>query len=171
MLLSVYRLGRVKYMFRELIRKNKKLSEGDCVYILKKETRGVLSVQGDDGYPYGMPMNHLYDEESGAIYFHCGKEGHRVDSLKKCDKVSFCVYDKGERAEGQWAWVVKSVIVFGRMEMIDDLSEIEKITRKLSYKFTNDEKYIENEIKSSAHRTLLLKLVPENICGKIVTEA
>ena len=55
--------------------------------------------------------------------------------------------------------------------MIDDLSEIEKITRKLSYKFTNDEKYIENEIKSSAHRTLLLKLVPENICGKIVTEA
>ena len=70
-------------MFRELIRKNKKLSEVDCVYILKKETRGVLSVQGDDGYPYGMPMNHWYDEERGAIYFHCGKEGHRVDSLKK----------------------------------------------------------------------------------------
>lgn len=158
-------------MFRELIRKNKKMSDEDCINILKNETRGVLSVQGDNGYPYGMPMNHWFDEESGAIYFHCGKEGHRIDSLKRCDKVSFCVYNKGERKEGQWAWIVKSVIVFGRIEMIDSLSEIEDITRKLSAKFDCDDSYVENEIKSSAHRTLVLKLVPENVCGKIVTEA
>ena len=46
-------------MFRELVRKNKQLSMEDCVLVLKNETRGVLSVQGDDGYPYGMPMNHF----------------------------------------------------------------------------------------------------------------
>ncbi len=65
-------------MFRELTRINKKLSMEECVHILTTEKRGVLSVIGDDGYPYGMPMNHLYNEEDGKIYFHCGNMGHRT---------------------------------------------------------------------------------------------
>ena len=58
----------------------------DCIQILKQETRGVLSVLGDDDYPYGMPMNHWYNEEDGKIYFHCGKTGHRLDALKNLIK-------------------------------------------------------------------------------------
>ena len=158
-------------MFRELQRKNKQLSREECVRILKNETRGVLSVVGDGGYPYGMPMNHFYDEESGNIYFHCGKEGHRVDSLKQCDKVSFCVFDKGERENGQWAFIVKSVIVFGKIEMAEDIELVSNIARKLGLKFDCDRSYIEKEIKAAAEKTLLLKLVPEHICGKTVTEA
>lgn len=158
-------------MFRELVRKNKMLSEEECIEILKTETRGVLSVIGDDSYPYGMPMNHWYHEEDGKIYFHCGKVGHRLDALKKHDKVSFCTYDKGYRKEGEWAWNVKSVIVFGRMKVIDDMDKIADITTKLSYKFTQDEEYIKKEIEVSGHNTLLLQLIPEHICGKLVTEA
>ena len=158
-------------MFRELIRKNKKLSIEDCICVLKNETRGVLSVIGDDDYPYGMPMNHWYNEEDGKIYFHCGNVGHRLEALKKHDKVSFCTYDKGYRNEGQWAWNVKSVIVFGRMEIIDDMDKIVEITTKLSYKFIQDDEYIKNEIKKHGHRTLLLQLTPEHICGKLVEES
>ena len=69
-------------MFRELQRKNKELPYRECISILVNEKRGVLSVVGDDGYPYGMPMNHYFSED-GNIYFHCGKSGHRLDSLKK----------------------------------------------------------------------------------------
>ena len=158
-------------MFRDLIRIKKKLSDNDCIDILKSETRGVLSVIGDDGYPYGMPMNHWYNEEDGCIYFHTGNIGHRLDALKKCDKVSFCTYDKGYRNEGEWAFNVKSVIVFGKIEILNDIETIKDITTKLSYKFTNDEEYIKKEIAQSAHRTLLLKLNPEHICGKLVNEA
>ena len=158
-------------MFRELIRKNKQLSMQDCIQVLKNETRGVLSVLGDGGYPYGMPMNHWYNEEDGKIYFHSGNVGHRLDALKKCDKVSFCTYDKGYRNEGEWAWKVKSVIVFGKIAIIDDMDTIADITTKLSRKFTEDEEYIKNEIKMHGHRTLLLQLTPEHICGKLVTEA
>ena len=158
-------------MFRELIRKNKKLSNEDCITILKSETRGVLSVIGDEGYPYGMPMNHFYNDEDGCIYFHTGNIGHRLEALKKCDKVSFCTYDKGYRNEGEWAFNVKSVIVFGKIEILNDIETITDITTKLSYKFTNDEEYIKKEIAQSGHRTLLLKLKPEHICGKLVNEA
>ena len=158
-------------MFRELQRKDKQISTEECIKVLKQETRGVLSVMGEDDYPYGMPMNHWYNEEDGKIYFHCGKSGHRLDSLKKSDKVSFCVYDKGYHEEGEGALKVKSVIVFGRIEVIDDLDKIADVTRKLSYKFTRDEAYIQHEIDKYAVATLLLQLTPENICGKLVTES
>lgn len=158
-------------MFRELLRKNKQLPNEECLELLKKETRGVLSVLGEDDYPYGMPMNHWYNEEDGKIYFHCGNVGHRLEALRKHNKVSFCVYDKGVRAEGEWAYQVKSVIVFGKMEIIDDMKQIVDITTKLSYKFTRDEEYIKKEIEQSGHRTLLLCLTPEHMCGKLVTEA
>jgi len=158
-------------MFRELARKNKQLSMQDCVEVLKNETRGVLSVLGDDNYPYGMPMNHWYNEEDGKIYFHCGKSGHRLDALKKYDKVSFCVYDQGYREDGEWALNVKSVIVFGRMKVIDDMDKIIDITTKLSHKFTQDEEYIKKEIELYSKGTFLLQLIPEHICGKLVKES
>lgn len=158
-------------MFRELQRKNKALSMQECVQILKNETRGVLSVLGDDAYPYGMPMNHWYNEEDGRIYFHCGKTGHRLDALKRHDKVSFCAYDKGYKKENDWAWNVKSVIVFGKIEILDDMDKIVDITTKLSHKFTQDDEYIKKEIESFGSGTLLLQLTPEHICGKLVTEA
>ena len=158
-------------MFRELLRKNRQLSMEDCVEILKNETRGVLSVLGDEGYPYGMPMNHFYNEEDGKLYFHCGNVGHRLEALQKYNKVSFCAYDGGYRKEGEWALNVKSVIVFGTVEIIHDREKMVDITTKLCYKFTQDEAYIKKEIEQSAHRTLLLQLNPEHICGKLVTES
>ncbi len=157
-------------MFRELTRVKQKLSQEECVELLKKETRGVLSVLGEDDYPYGMPMNHWYNEEDGKLYFHCGKVGHRLDALRKNNKVSFCTYNEGKREDGEWAYKVKSVIVFGTIEILDDIEIIADITRKLSYKFTQDSEYIEKEIKQSGRNTLLLQLTPEHICGKLVKE-
>ena len=158
-------------MFRELTRKNQRLSSEECVELLKNERRGVLSVHGEDGYPYGMPMNHWYDEESGKIYFHSGKTGHRSDALKRNDKVSFCIYDKGVQRDGKWPLHVKSVIVFGTIKIVEDGDRIAEITTKLSLKFTQDEAYIKDEIRKHLHRTILLELTPEQICGKSVEES
>lgn len=158
-------------MFRNLTRKNKEISATECIDLLKNEKRGVLSVQGDNGYPYGTPMNHFYDEENGRIYFHCGKTGHRLDSLKRDNKVSFCVYNNGVLKNGSWVLEVKSVVVFGKIQIVEDAEIIESVCRKLSYKFTSDSGYIENEIKNYAHETLVLELIPEHICGKSVTES
>ena len=157
-------------MFRELLRKNQQLSLSECLDLLKNETRGVLSVIGDDRYPYGFPMNHWYNEQDGKMYFHCGKQGHKLDALQQCDKVSFCVFDKGYRKAEEWAWNVKSVIVFGQIKVIDDQKMIADITANLSRKFTEDEDYIRREIRQSAKNTLLLELSIQHLCGKKVKE-
>ncbi|MBE6731045.1 MAG: pyridoxamine 5'-phosphate oxidase family protein [Ruminococcaceae bacterium] len=158
-------------MFRELRRKNKVLSNDECVEILKNEKRGVLSVIGDGGYPYGVPMNHYYNEEDGNLYFHTGKGGHRNESLLKNNKASFTLYDSGYKKDSDWALYIKSVIVFGEVELIEDAEVIKNITKKLSYKFTSDEAYIEKEIKAFLNETVLLKLNIKHMCGKLIKES
>ena len=158
-------------MFRELVRNKQALPHEECIEILKQELRGVLSVLGDEGYPYAMPMNHFYLEEDGCIYFHSGKTGHKIDAVKAHDKASFCVYDRGFRKEGDWALTIRSVIVFGKIEIVEDYDTMIEISRKLSYKFTNDEEYIAKELTHSGPRTLMFRLRPEHICGKRVHEA
>ena len=156
--------------FRSLTRKNQEISEEECIELLKNTKRGVLSVLGDEGYPYGSPINHYYNEEDGKIYFHGGMSGHKVDAMKRCDKVSFCVMDDGEQLDGDWFLTFRSVIVFGRMELIEDMETIREVSTKLSYKFTDDTGYIEDEIRRSGQRTLMYALNIENICGKVVKE-
>ena len=158
-------------MFREMLRSQQQLTEAECIDILKREPRGVLSVLGDEGYPYGMPMNHYYCEADGKLYFHGGKNGHKIDALRRCDKASFCVYDQGVRREGEWFLRFKSIIVFGRVAFIEDEARIYEISRQLSYKFTSDEAYIADEIRRAGPRTLLFALTPEHICGKQVKES
>ena len=154
-----------------MLRKKQQLPEEECIELLKNELRGVLSVIGDDDYPYGMPINHFYCEEDGKIYFHSGRKGHKIDAMKRHDKASFCVYDQGFRRKGEWALNIRSVIVFGRIEFIEDRDKIYEIARHLSHKFTDDEEYIEREIVRSGPGTLMFALVPEHITGKLVNEA
>ncbi|MBR1731651.1 MAG: pyridoxamine 5'-phosphate oxidase family protein [Ruminococcus sp.] len=158
-------------MFRDLARKKQQISDEECISILKSQLRGVLSVVGDNGYPYTLPINHFYNDEDGKIYFHSGKKGHKIDALNSCDKASFCVYDEGYRKDGDWALNIKSVIVFGRVRLIEDYDRVVDISRKLSYKFTSDDSYIDDEIERFANATVLLELTPEHITGKLVNEA
>ena len=158
-------------MFRELTRKNQQLSHEECVRILQTELRGVLSVNGQDGYPYGMPMNHWYDPADGRLYFHCGKVGHRLDALRRSDKVSFCVMDEGRREPDSWPLNFRSVIAFGRIRVVDDPQRVVEITTKLCHKFTRDEAYIQGEIAGFARHTLLLEMTVEHLCGKRVQES
>ena len=98
-------------MFREMLRFKQQMTDEECLEVLRTAPRGVLSVVGDDGYPYGMPLNHFYCEEDGKIYFHGGRMGHKIDALKRDNKASFCVTDAGYRREGEWALNFRSVVV------------------------------------------------------------
>lgn len=158
-------------MFRQLTRKKQQLSQEDCIQLLKAEPRGVLSLLGDDGYPYGLPIDHWYNEEDGCLYFHSGREGHKIDAIRRCDKASFCVCDQGFRKDGDWALNIKSVIVFGRIRIVEDHEQAIALTRKLSLKYTSDHAYIQKEIDSYGHEVLVFRLVPEQITGKITKES
>ena len=171
--IEVYKIkkqSKGKTMWREIKRKKQILEEKECYEILKNELRGVLSLNGDDGYPYGLPINHFYNEDDNCLYFHSGKIGYKVDCLKRNDKAGFCVMDKGQIKDNDWALNIRSVIVFGRIEIVEDENTINDICRKLSHKFTDDEDYIDDEISRSLKATLMFRLRIEHMSGKIVNE-
>lgn len=158
-------------MFRPMRRQKQQLPREECIEILKNEPRGVLSLLGDDGYPYGLPLDHWYCQEDGRIYFHCGKQGHKIDAIRRHGKASFCVMDSGFRREGEWALNIRSVIVFGRVEILEDQEKAIAITRQLSFKYTNDAEFIQREIRESGKNVLVFALIPEHITGKLVNES
>lgn len=158
-------------MFRELARIKQKLPLEESIRILKEEPRGVLSVLGDDGYPYGLPIDHWYNDEDGCLYFHSGPKGHKIDAIRRCCKASFCVYDRGWREDGDWALHIQSVIVFGKIEIVEDHAKAIDLTRQLSLKYTSDTVYIEDEIRKYGTGVLVFRLVPEHITGKTTKES
>ena len=81
-------------MFREMRRKTQQLSQKECEEILRNATSGVLGVIGDGGYPYTVPVSHVYKD--GVIAFHCAKTGHKIDAIRNNEKVSFCVIAQDE---------------------------------------------------------------------------
>lgn len=156
-------------MFRELTRKKQQLTLNECKKILKNEVRGVLAVNGDDGYPYALPINFYFDEENNKIYFHSGKVGHKLDAIAKNNKVSFCVYDKGYHKDGHWSLNIKSVIIFGHIYTVNEWKD--DLIVAFSKRFTDDTEYIYSEIKKFKSNTVLLCLNIEHITGKLVNEA
>ena len=160
--------------FRKMVRAKQAISEEECIEILKTQLRGVLSVLGENDYPYGVPIDHWYDEESGKIYFHGSKVGHKIDAMKKHDKVSFCVYDEGYKEEGDWALNIKSVITFGRIRFFSYEEEPEKVREiciGISAKFTDDPNYADDEIAKVGKNVLCFEITPEHMTGKLVNEA
>ncbi len=158
-------------MFRKMLRFKQQISDEECLEILREEKRGILSVLGDDGYPYGIPLNHWYSDRDGTIYFHCGRKGHKIDAVSACDKVSFCVMDEGFRRDGEWALNIRSVVVFGRMRLVTDEEKMREICTEITRKFTDDGDYLEAEMKRSFPGVLCLALSPEHMTGKLVNES
>lgn len=158
-------------MFRKMRRFKQQIRNEECIRVLREQPRGVLSMIGDDGYPYGIPLDHWYSEEDNKLYFHCAKEGHKLDAIAACDKVSFCVMDTGFRKDGDWALNINSVVVFGRMRMVEDENKKREICTNLVKKFTDDEKYLQKELTNAFPRVNCLELTIEHMTGKLVNES
>ena len=149
-------------------RLGQELSSEECIEILVNEPRGVLALWGDDDYPYALPMSHVFVD--GKIYFHGAKTGHKIDAVKNHSKVSFCVIDKGVKAEDSWWYTFKSVIVFGKINTLTDEQEkIDKLTH-LGNKFFPTQKETEDEINRLLDRTEVFEITIEHMTGKIVKE-
>ena len=161
-------------MFRPMRRCKQQLEEEEILGVLKSAKRGVLSMIGDDGWPYGIYLNPLFSEADGRIYFHGSRIGHKVESLRKDARASFTVIDEGTHdmsREPSWALTFRSVVVFGKVEFVDDHEKALEICCDLARRFTGDEKYVEDEIRKAGTAVQVFALVPERITGKRVHEA
>lgn len=155
-------------MFRKMRRHGQQLDQKTCEKILDEAPRGVLAVLGDEGYPYAVPLDFVYDD--GRIFFHSAVEGHKLDAIDACDKASFCVMDEGMREEGSWWYHFESVIAFGRIRRVTDEGQMLAALRKLGNKYFPTAKQTEDDIARNFARVAVLELTVEHLTGKHVSE-
>lgn len=124
-------------------RKKQELTEKQCLDILRRAKTATLALSGDDGYPYSVPMNFVY--EDGKIYFHGAKEGHKIDAIKNNPKVSMSIIDQED-------------------------DEIYHAIETLGLKYNEDEVTVEKEIQREWKALCCIEITIEHISGKQAIE-
>ena len=155
-------------MFKEMRRKKQLLSLEETEEILRVCTSGVLGVIGDDDYPYTIPLSYAFKD--GKIFFHCAKEGHKLDAIKRNDKVTFCVIEKDQVVQEEFTTRYRSVSIFGRARVLMNDSERRYALECLVEKYSPD--YIKEgkqEIKSQLDHVCLVEIQVEHMTGKAST--
>ena len=136
-------------MFRKMRRKNQQLSQEECMDILREGTSGVLSLTGDDGYPYGVPISYVSDGDK--LFFHCAKSGHKLDAIRRNPEASFCVIAQDQIVPEKYTTYFRSVIAFGTIRIMEEEQEKRDAIEKLAVKYApedteeNRQKYIAME--------------------------
>lgn len=157
-------------MFREMRRKKQLLSREEAVKMLESGTSGVLALAGDDGYPYAVPISYVYSGDK--IYFHSAKEGHKIDAINRCDKASFCVIGQDSVRPEEYTTYFKSVVVFGRIRVLEDEDEAKTAIGILAKKYHPNDS-LENRamnIDNAFNRMSIIELTVEHMSGKAAKE-
>ena len=155
--------------FREMRRKRQQLSEEESISILKKATAGTLALLGDNDYPYAVPISYVYAD--GRLYFHSALSGHKVDAIRKCDKASFCVIEQDDVQPKKYTTFFRSVIVFGRIHIIEDEQAKLKMARMLGNRYNpNDDESLQKELEQGLSRMLMIRFDIEHLTGKEAIE-
>ena len=120
-------------MFQVMRRSRQALSWQETEEILRRGTSGVLALAGAEGYPYAVPLSYVYTQ--GILYFHCAKVGHKLESIRRCEKASFCVVDRDEIKPEAYTTYYRSAIAFGRVRILESEEEKRRAIEQLSQKY------------------------------------
>ncbi|MBQ8051741.1 MAG: NimIJ family nitroimidazole resistance protein [Bacteroidaceae bacterium] len=155
--------------FREMRRKRQQLSDEESLGILQRATSGTLAVLGDGGYPYAVPLSYVYAD--GRLYFHSALEGHKVDAIRNYPQASFCVIEQDVVQPKAYTTFYRSVIVFGRVHIVEDEAEKLKAARLLGERYNpNDEESLQKELEKGLARMLAIRFDIEHLTGKEAIE-
>ncbi len=153
-------------MFRPMRRKEREIDLTATRQLLQSSSRGVLALHGDNGYPYAVPVNYIYDENSNCIYFHGAKAGHKFDAITVCNKVCFTVYGNECVRETLWAPYVQSAVVFGRCRLLPPGPEANAHLEQLAMKYYPNSQLVTEEMEKHGKAVRMFEIQIEHITGK-----
>lgn len=156
-------------MFRPMRRIRQQLSQTEAEAVMARGKSGILAVLGDGGYPYAVPLSYLWQD--GRIYFHCAPEGHKLDAIRACDRVSFCVVDQDEIAPERFTTYFRSAIAFGRARIVASGEERRAAIDRLAEKYSpNMPEAKAAEIGSAWNHLCMVCIDVEHLTGKEAIE-
>lgn len=156
----------MKYSNSKIRRQDRLLTTELADTLLKTGEYGVLSMQAEKNGGYGIPISYVWDEEQ-SIYLHCAIEGQKIELLKKCNNVSFCIVGKTNVVSNQFTTEYQSIILNCKASINISTDEKTNALRLLIKKYSpNEIKVGEKYIEKSFERTQVIKLDISEWSGK-----
>jgi len=125
----------------------------------------------ENNYPYIVPLNYgfSYDDGKLTLYFHCAKEGKKIDIIKKNNNVCFEIDCDTKLIEGKtpcdYGYGFKSIIGFGKIIILDTKDEkINGLNYLMKQQTGKDKKYDFNE--DELKNVLVFKMQVNEFTGK-----
>lgn len=153
---------------REMRRKDRQLDMDGTVQVVRDGIYGVMATVCEDGTPYSVPLNYVYDEAENVIYIHCSNvAGQKLDNIRSCNSVCFTIVSQAEVFPEELTTLFHSANIIGTVEMIEGDSEKRHALKLIVEKYAPDfmEKGMEH-IDGSIDRTGILKINISQITGK-----
>lgn len=153
---------------RPMRRKDRAQGEAENFALLAKAEYGVLAL-AEGRQPYAVPLSFVLMD--GALYFHCAREGRKVDAIAANSRGCFTVVGATKPVyDGGFSTYYESVMVFGRVTPVDENDERDEKTKAL---FALAEKYLpgdmdkaEDDIAHSFKRTAVYRMTTGQMTGK-----
>lgn len=151
-------------MKHEMRRAKQRLSPDESLAILEKGSSGVLALW-DGEEPYAVPLSYVYHQ--GKLYFHCARAGRKLAAARVCPKASFCVVAADHVIPEKYTTAYRSVIVSGRLRIIEDEAEMVPALRLLAEKYNpGHSEDTEREISAGLSHMFMLELSADELSGK-----
>jgi len=147
-------------------RKEKQTTSEVAAGIMTRTSNGILALTLEDGYPYAVPVSHLYLD--GDIYFHTGNAGQKYDLLPGGPKVCFTAVEQDDFQPGKFTTYFRSAIAFGTASIVQDKAEITRLARALTKKYEPDisDAAIDKFVAAEEGQFAFVKITVEHLTGK-----
>lgn len=128
----------------------------------------VLATANEDGTPYCVPLTIVRDGEN--IYFHCAKEGKKLDNIRARKDVCVTCVSRAETRQSTYSVEYASATLTGKAEVVTDPEERAEALRMICRRHTPDFMAgVEDYIAKYFDRTAVVRIAIESITGKANT--
>ncbi len=152
-------------MERRMNKQNRQLEDAAAKSLFTKGHHGILAVNGDNGYPYAVPVNYVYLNDK--IYIHSAKYGYKIEALQKDQKVCFTAIISAKVLPDKFTAAYESIIATGDVEFVTDQEE--KMTALTAFIDNFSADFKENGMKFIAGafaKTEVLAIKVQSLTGK-----
>jgi len=152
-------------MEHKMRRSDRSLGELQAREIMARAEHGFLATVGEDGWPYGVPVNHVL--AGNVLYFHCALAGHKLENLAHEARVCYTAVASAEVVPEETTTLYESAVAFGRARVVDDPAEKRRALELLGNRFCPGlEAKVQEAIRGTGAGTRVVRIDIERITGK-----
>ena len=150
-----------------LRRKDKEITETTVLKKILKSSAYVTLALSMNNQPYLVSLSHGYDEDRNCLFFHCAKEGKKLEYLRSNNSVwGQALVDRGY-AQGECSHKYASVHFSGKVVLLESLEDkLTAVKCMINQLDSNPEKLVADLNSERLKNTVIGRIDIDYMTGK-----